>query len=385
MKPVQWYHAREKQQFGPVSAAELKQLAQAGTLQPGDFVWREGLANWVAAREVRGLFDDQGATPSGAIRVPLSPSNTSVPTPAPTPAPIKNSEPAPAVPSPAPAAAMPATATPPAVKPAAAPVERHLLDPFLDYARGQFSPPFLYSASRLFAAAGHGALYAVMLMVVIFFTAIGLQSEDLQRVLIGLGAALLLAALQYTAVRFQNMFERFRAQGECRLGSTALPDGFALLCIAVGVVALIWLTLLALDWNNYWIALAGLGVFILGEHAAFVALNPAWLGITVTPTARAHEEGVGLFLFLLKTGLCCVPVAFGVQMVLALLALLHACYQVFTGSAELAQTQALLATAFALVSAALPFAAYLVFVTGSLLVEVLRSLVVGSNAKDRTA
>lgn len=347
MKPVQWYHAHEKQRFGPVSTAELKQLAQAGTLQPGDFVWREGLTGWVSAREVKGLFEEQGTTPSGTVHVAFSPASTPPPTPAKTLAAI---------------AVAPAT------------VERHLLDPLLDAARRQFTPQFLYSASRLFATAGHCALYGIMLTVVIFFTAVGLQTEDLQRVLIGLGAALLLAALQYSATRFLRLFEQFRRLGECRLGSTALPDGLALLSIAVGVTAVIWLTLLALEQRNYWIALGGLGIFILGEYAAFVALNPAWLGITVAPAPRPSEEAIGSLTFLLKTGLCCVPMLFGVQMVLGLLVLLHACYLVFTGPAEIAQAQALIATFLAILSAAVPLAAYLVFVIGYLAVDALRGL-----------
>lgn len=358
MKPVHWYHAHEKQQFGPVSTAELKQLAQTGTLQPGDYVWREGLTGWVAAREVKGLFDDQGATPSGSVPVGLSPTSM------PPPTAVKNG-------------GLPAATLSPA--PQMPSVDRHLLDPFLDYARRQFSPQFIHSASRLFTTVGHCALYGIMLTVVIFFTAIGLQTKDLPQVLIGLGATLLLASLQYTATRFLNLFEQFRRRGECQLSSTALPDGFALLSIAVGVTAVIGLTLQALDRNNFWIALGGLGAFILGEYAAFVALNPTWLGITVMPRVRPGEEAIGSLTFLLKTGLCCVPVLFGVQMALALLVLLHACYLVFTGTAEIAQAQALIATLLALLSAALPFAAYFAFVIGSMAVDVLRGLMVVAN------
>ncbi len=358
MKPVQWYHAHEKQRFGPVSTAELKQLAQAGTLQPGDFVWREGLTNWVAAREVKGLFDEQGTTPSETGHVTLSPASTPLLTPA------KNDN--------VPLAAI-------AVAPAT--VERHLLDPLLEAVRRRFTPQFLYSASRLFAAAGHCALYGIILTVVLFFTAVGLQTEELRRVLIGAGAALLLAALQYTATRFLPLFEQFRRLGECRLGSTALPDGVALLSIAVGVTAVISLTLLAVEYQNYWIALGGLGMFILGEYAAFVALNPAWLGITVAPAPRPSEEAIGSFTFLLKTGLCCIPVLFGALMVLGLLTLLHACYLAVTGPAEIAQARALIATLLAILSAAVPLAAYLVFVAGYLAVDALRGLVARGNGR----
>ena len=42
MPEVQWYYARNDQQFGPVSAAELKQLADSGKLPPDDLLWHEG-------------------------------------------------------------------------------------------------------------------------------------------------------------------------------------------------------------------------------------------------------------------------------------------------------------------------------------------------------
>jgi GYF domain 2 len=52
----QWYYAHEGQQFGPVVAAQLKQAADAGQLYPMDLVWKEGLANWVPASSIKGLF-----------------------------------------------------------------------------------------------------------------------------------------------------------------------------------------------------------------------------------------------------------------------------------------------------------------------------------------
>jgi hypothetical protein len=65
MPEVQWYYARNDQQFGPVSAAELKQLADAGRLSPDDLLWREGWESWNTAVNLRGLFA-QSATPAAS-------------------------------------------------------------------------------------------------------------------------------------------------------------------------------------------------------------------------------------------------------------------------------------------------------------------------------
>jgi hypothetical protein len=66
MADVQWYYARNDQQFGPVSAAELKQLADSGRLAPDDLLWREGMDAWATAVNLRGLFDEPGASPPSA-------------------------------------------------------------------------------------------------------------------------------------------------------------------------------------------------------------------------------------------------------------------------------------------------------------------------------
>jgi hypothetical protein len=83
MAEVQWYYARNDQQFGPVSAAELKQLADSGQLAPDDLLWREGMDAWATAINLRGLFTAE------------APANTPPPAP---PAPLVPPEPAVAVP-----------------------------------------------------------------------------------------------------------------------------------------------------------------------------------------------------------------------------------------------------------------------------------------------
>ncbi len=76
MAEVQWYYARNNQQFGPVSANELKQLAEAGRLAPDDLLWREGMDAWATAINLRGLFTDDSQAPpakSGAPAIARSP------------------------------------------------------------------------------------------------------------------------------------------------------------------------------------------------------------------------------------------------------------------------------------------------------------------------
>ncbi|QVL32578.1 RDD family protein [Telmatocola sphagniphila] len=53
---AQWYFAINDQEKGPVTAQDLKKLADAGKLTTKDLVWKEGLPNWIPAGQVKGLF-----------------------------------------------------------------------------------------------------------------------------------------------------------------------------------------------------------------------------------------------------------------------------------------------------------------------------------------
>jgi hypothetical protein len=70
-----WYYARNGQHQGPVTSAQLKQMAAAGQIGPDDLVFKEGSTQWVAASTVAGLF------PAGGV--------STRPAPAPAPAPAR--------------------------------------------------------------------------------------------------------------------------------------------------------------------------------------------------------------------------------------------------------------------------------------------------------
>ena len=66
-----WYYEDNGQQRGPITFEQLQELVGFNQLLPGQRVWREGLANWVEAGTIEGLFPAApGPTDSG--NVPLS-------------------------------------------------------------------------------------------------------------------------------------------------------------------------------------------------------------------------------------------------------------------------------------------------------------------------
>ena len=54
--PDDWYYAQNNERRGPVSFAKLKAMAGDGWLGRDDLVWRQGMPNWVPARDAEGLF-----------------------------------------------------------------------------------------------------------------------------------------------------------------------------------------------------------------------------------------------------------------------------------------------------------------------------------------
>lgn len=50
-----WYYIKSGKPHGPVSADEMMQLAASGQLNPADWVRKQGMANWVQAKDVKGL------------------------------------------------------------------------------------------------------------------------------------------------------------------------------------------------------------------------------------------------------------------------------------------------------------------------------------------
>ena len=75
--PIEWYLARDGQQFGPLSDVELKKFVELGHLRATDLLWRHGFSDW---RPASSLFPLQRAAPSPA-GAPQQPQQTARPAP----------------------------------------------------------------------------------------------------------------------------------------------------------------------------------------------------------------------------------------------------------------------------------------------------------------
>jgi hypothetical protein len=354
MSQVEWYYARGNKQSGPVSSLELKRLAGAGDLRPEDLVWREGMTEWSAARNVRGLFEEEGR---GGAAVDAG--------------------------SPAAKAAEGAalhTASSTGQSPGSFDLSpsRHLFDSLLDSLRMNFNARFLEATAKLFKTVGFYGLYAAMALAAAYDLIIAVNRKSGSGLLFMMATLAIFAALQYTAIKFCDALERLNRSTGSNLSSTAFPDCFALLCLAGGVVTLLATLAGAFQTSMYWMIFAGIVGFIVWGYLALVALNLPTLNISMAPEARAGEEAIGVLTFLLKAVLRLVPVAFGTGVALGAIVMGYACYLAFSeekGLSILASAATgSIAQSIVIYSAGLPLAAYLVFLLYNLWLDLCRAV-----------
>jgi hypothetical protein len=60
VSPSEWHIEENGQPKGPYTFIELQKMLRTGAIQPSNYVWRDGMADWVPAEAVNGLVDSVG-------------------------------------------------------------------------------------------------------------------------------------------------------------------------------------------------------------------------------------------------------------------------------------------------------------------------------------
>ena len=63
IEPQSWYYAKNEQKNGPYTSSEFKELAKQSKIDFYDYIWREGLEEWIEAKQVAGLFTTEKFPP----------------------------------------------------------------------------------------------------------------------------------------------------------------------------------------------------------------------------------------------------------------------------------------------------------------------------------
>jgi hypothetical protein len=64
-EPARWYHLQGEEQLGPIDLEAMRELVLDGTVEPDTYVWADGMADWLPAREIPAI------TPPASLREQL--------------------------------------------------------------------------------------------------------------------------------------------------------------------------------------------------------------------------------------------------------------------------------------------------------------------------
>ena len=224
--------------------------------------------------------------------------------------------------------------------------------------------------------AGHWGLLAVALLGFMIQLA-GASVHGFSAFVVGVGWLIGLPLLQYVAVQFVDANRSLVVSSRTPLGSRAFLRSYALVALVAGLVSLALALGRGIDAGSLGTFLYGLALAGLCLATAWIALNPALVGIEVNQRTSAGEEAIGVVSFFVKTGVRLVPVFYGLAFVVGAVHVLIILLGM-VGDSSLELRQAIMRAGLIaplLIGAALaPLIAYVVFVVYSLAIDLLRAI-----------
>lgn len=279
-----WYYSIGGQKSGPVSAAQLKGLAESGDLKPTDLVWRDGMGQWAVAKAVRGLFAT-AATATAAATSRTAPASTASADATGESGADPRGEPD----------AFTASGFSPSRFTAS-----HPLDAAIDWVRSRVPPELAEHLSRLAGIAGVYLLYVAAALIPIGGVLLAIRTNRFSHfaMSIALGAAVVVG--QYVAYRLMNACTTAVQTNRSVLSSYAIPDCAFVVIVAAtlfSTLTLLYVGVSQAAWAGFFGAAATLAV---GIFSAMVACQPSSISVFVDDTCRAGQDTVGLLTFSIK-------------------------------------------------------------------------------------
>ena len=249
----------------------------------------------------------------------------------------------------------------------------NLFDRILGWTKNRFPAETYTSFTGVLTAAGHWGLVAAECLAIIFGITAALRLGSWVYALYGVGMALLLGVLQYTAARFLDAGDELIEASPSSLRSSAFMDCAALVVEVAGLLFFLRVVLTASRFGEWGLIWVGLGVWALCDAFSYVAINPKLTNIEIKDGVRAGEEAIGILSFAVKTLIRIVPLAFGVGTVLGAIGLLVGTVTLmFKGGA----ITGLASLRLIVLCTCLPLASYIVFAFYHLTIDVLRAILI---------
>lgn len=260
-------------------------------------------------------------------------------------------------------------------------------DGLLGRIQAKLDQKFYEASARWLARCGHYSLLAAALLGFVFGVVLAIKRNDLSTFMLTLGWVFLIAVIQYTSTRFLFADDVLIRTSPTRLSSRSFLECMALLSLIGGIVALVWLTAVAIREeaiSPFW---TGLALFISLEFLGILSLQHPMLNIAINPGAGAGEEAIGVLSFFLKALLRLVPIVFGAGVTIGAVYLLIADYNLLRGSDFMDRAMfSGTAAATAIIAAGLfPLGSFIAFLMGYLGIDVIRAILSLPEKVDRVA
>jgi len=391
MSEQSWYYHHDGAQNGPVSFEELQELAASGTLGIEDLVWQQGMAGWAAAGTIENLFpaspglDDTGVTaaPDEAAAEAVQDSSVEIEPMAAGGAGVQSEhEAAPAMVAGASPASLPKARRSPGRQVRDFLPHIIIVEKLLAWLRGVVSASVLDVVDHWAKLIGNIAYAAAAVVATILFLILTIKESRWDLLVFTLAILPAALLLQYVALLFLDAGKTLIASSPTQLSSSAFLDCFGLVSFVAAVVFLCGGIVLAVGGAGFAMFAIGLGYCLVLMYLGGAALNPATVSVTVGGNGSAGTEALSILAFLLKLKLLrLVPFAFGVAASVGLLFILSLFVPLFQGSAMLS-LMAMPGCGYVLATALIPFAAYLLFLMGYLVITVFQAILQVPNKLD---
>ncbi|HEX9730671.1 MAG TPA: DUF4339 domain-containing protein [Thermoanaerobaculia bacterium] len=367
-----WYYAQGGAQKGPVTFAELREMATSSRLAADDLIWRPGLSGWSPASSVQGVMPEANSGPPPLAMV------------APPAAPFAGAGHDPYADRGRAflrTAARRARQLGDAGEQAETMPHIRMVGRLLEVLKGVFHEAFLDQIDSGARRVGHIAYVAAALLFFLFYSVLAVKVDSMQIFFGALLGILPLAVVgHYTAVMFLDAGSRLIPSLPSRLFSAAFLrcTGLIFFFGALGpLLGGLFLLVKTNDWATFGVSLAVSAVLV---YMGAVCLNPASLSVEVDEKAGAGEEALGILSFVMKMMLRLSPIVFGVGAGAGVGAAVYLLVLVlrdeflslgFPIVADLTVTEL---TGQILAVGLVPFLAYLAFVFLYLVLDVLRAI-----------
>lgn len=352
-----WYYSVDGDQSGPVTLEELRHALEIGRLGAQDMVWKQGMAEWVAATEVPELRQFETFEP----------------------APFKESK----------------KKDRRGIKSTSDGMNEmpsHFLDYVLEGTRQLIGESFVWDSWITAIEVGRYSIYAGILLYVAFCFVFSLQKNDVNIGLLGIAGAVIAIVNQYSGIKSCGAILRLSRATKLRISSMAFLDSIAVLFFFSGIGGLAFAAISWIRVHEVPAVLIGIAFFLICEQLALVALHPKAIGITIADRVGPGEEATSLLSFFLMLPLRTVPAVFGIGTAISVIGVAFGLVMLLMRRPDsipdpLVLPEIISFTSFGILlyCAAFPLSAYIYFVLASIVTDLIRSILVLPEKLDQLA